>query len=156
MTPAEVTQVLAYFTAAWPWIEVGDDTPLVWAEHLGGTDAQDAHTAARKCVQDLDRPPSVAEFLRHVRAVSAGRRPQLAAPTRTEVPKPVSRLIARALAAGMREAATTIPEHRFHTRGGGQDCPACSTSHSRDHGPKVMASILDALADGVAPDQENA
>ena len=146
MTPAEVTTVLSYFTAAWPWIEVGDDTPPVWADHLNGVDAQDAHTAAKRCVQQLDRPPSIAEFLRHTRAVAASHRPALPAPNREVLPTARSARVAGIIAAGMRAAAESVPEHRH--RDGWENCPACSTRDTRDHAGEVMAVVREHLATG--------
>lgn len=144
MIPAEVEPVLTYFTEAWPWAEVGEMTFDVWAEQLMGVDAQDAHTAARKCVRTLDRPPSVARFLQECRNVQRSHIPELGHPVAFD--KETSARVARALAAGFRAAAKDIPSHDH--RNGWEQCPCCSTSGERDSAAEVMGAIREALREG--------
>lgn len=146
MSPEETASVLGYFAAAWPWFEVTEGTTLVWAEHLAGVDGQDAHTAARRIVRSLDRPPPLSAFLAHVKAVSRERRPALPAPSREVLPTGQSARVAGIIAAGMRAAARNVPDHQH--RDGAENCPACSTRHERDHAAEVMAVVREHLSTG--------
>lgn len=142
MTPREAASVLAYFTAAWPWATVADQTAEVWAEHLTGVDTQDAHSAARRLVDQLDAPPSIARFLEECRAVKRNRGPQLE-PGRQEPylsrDEALERI--RALRRGLKVASELIPDHDH--RKGWKQCPACSTADARR--PQVEAAIRSEL-----------
>ena len=146
MTPEETASILGRFAANWSWYEVTEATTLLWADHLAGVDGQDAHTAARRIVDTMDRPPSVAAFLSHVKAVSRERRPALPAPNREVLPMARSARVAGIIAAGMRAAAESVPEHRH--RDGWENCPACSTRDTRDHAGEVMAVVREHLSTG--------
>lgn len=68
MTGNEVLALLAYMSAAWPSVEVTEDTARVWTEHLAKIDGNDALAAANVLINESKWFPSIAEFRDAARA----------------------------------------------------------------------------------------
>lgn len=56
-------RIVGLFAAAWPWAEWPQTTVELWLTELARLDADPSVVAARRCVCDLERPPSLAAFL---------------------------------------------------------------------------------------------
>jgi len=127
VNPIEAGQILSYFTEAWPTMNVGEDTAVVWADALRGIDAQDAHTAARRLVQSDERPPSIARLIQAARGIAAGRMAHNALPAAPRLPQSRSAKLMAAINAYW--AAVERPAHDHHR--GPENCPCCSTRDER-------------------------
>jgi hypothetical protein len=148
MTPQTVAGVLAYFTAAWPWLDPGESTEAVWCEALARFHDDIAIIAMKRLVQSEDKPPSIRRFSDECAKVQRDRAPQIGPGLKgDELERKQSAQVARALAAGIAVAAKDVPAHRNHDKHGGANCPACSTREDRrGTGDEIIAAIRSHLA----------
>lgn len=123
MNVQEVASVLAYFGAAFPTMEISDDTADLWVLELADIDPQDAQVGMREYVRTNDTIPNVAKFRTAcAEAKKARERVYLdempALPTPPPVPPPTEvrqlaqRLRLKSMAGG-------------HWHGGPDPCPMC-------------------------------
>jgi len=69
----EVLAVLAILSAGWPYVEITESTGRLWTEELERFHPADALAAAHQLVRNSDRFPSIAEFIRAMRPLTARR-----------------------------------------------------------------------------------
>lgn len=62
MNVQEVAAVLAYFGAAFPNMEISDDTADVWLMEVADIDPEDAKVGMREVVRTSDYTPTIAKF----------------------------------------------------------------------------------------------
>ena len=62
MNVEEIQAVLGYLSAAYPGLELAEQTVTVWADQLGGVRGDTAVQAAREWVAEEDRFPTVGKF----------------------------------------------------------------------------------------------
>lgn len=74
MTGNETLALLAYMSAAWPSVEVTEDTARVWSQHLEKIDGNDALAAADVLINESKWFPSIAEFREQVLRAAKRRR----------------------------------------------------------------------------------
>lgn len=70
MNKPDVAAVLAYFTAAFPNMEITHDTADVWANELYDIDPDVAPKAMRNVVKESEFPPTIAKFREACRVVA--------------------------------------------------------------------------------------
>lgn len=70
MNRRESLRALAYLNAAWPYVELPEETIEVWVEHLDRVDPDVGQVAAFRCVNEDERFPSIARFLEYVKAAT--------------------------------------------------------------------------------------
>lgn len=149
MSPNAVRGLLAYITAAFPWFDAGEATEHVWGVALDRFHDDEAADVASRVVASVDSPPSIKRVIEELQKLRRENYQSGPAIGDGALPVATSSGVAKAMAAGMRAAAKDVPEHRNHTKAGGQNCPACSTRSQRKHVPgEVMQAISESLAAG--------
>lgn len=73
MTANEVVALLAYMSAAWPNVEITEDTARLWSKHLDRLNGEDALAAADTLIRSSDFFPSVAQLLQVAKPHTADR-----------------------------------------------------------------------------------
>jgi hypothetical protein len=144
VTPEEIASVLAYFSEAWPWAELGDHAVEVWADAVIGVDGQRALTAARRLVRSEERPPSIKRFLDECKIIEREQAPAIGAVPTDEQTRARSARRMAAVNAGWGAANELRPAHD-HRRGAGQ-CPRCSTAE------QFIKESADEILDAITAD----
>lgn len=73
MTGNEVVAILALMSAAWPYVEITENTGRVWTAELERLHADDALATTHMMIRTSERFPSIAEFLGACRPLTAKR-----------------------------------------------------------------------------------
>lgn len=107
MDVKEIAAVVAYLNAAYPNIELPDETLAVWAEHIGHVQPDTALEAARSWVRTQKWFPSISEFLAESAEVAKRKAQRSKLPALEEAP-PVPPEVAKENVVKLRQALRSV------------------------------------------------
>lgn len=130
MNAQETATVLAYFAAAFPNMELSDDTADVWAFELRDIDPDLAPEAMRAVVKESEFAPTIAKFREACRVIAYHQRIANPVPALEPAPDTEPDFDFHAAAAELREQLKTWTT-KGHNHKGPDPCPVCSQRKAR-------------------------
>jgi hypothetical protein len=122
MNVQETAAVLAYFGAAFPNMDITDDTADVWAFELRDIHADFAEEAMRNVVKESEFPPTIARFREAVQHVARARTLRKPVPALDGPASVMPAEVIAELRANLKDWSSRKHDHR-----GPGPCPVCGS-----------------------------